>query len=120
LLVVLQALPLTWRRNWPVVVFFAVGIPRTLYDQLGIGFAPLPLGPAIAYYTIMERCSTKVRVAISALLVAGIVQGQLTPGHTEPYDFFIALLQFLVAGMAGVLSRTHRAYVSEIEARAEQ
>ena len=120
LLVVLQALPLTWRRHWPVLVFFAVGIPRTLYDQLDIGFAPLPLGPAIAYYTIMERCPTKVRVAISALLVAGIVQGQLTPGHTEPYDFFIALLQFLVAGMAGALSRTHRAYVSEIEARAEQ
>jgi signal transduction histidine kinase len=120
LLVVLQALPLTWRRRWPLLVFFAVGIPRTLYDQLGISFAPLPLGPAIAYYTIMDRCSTRVRVVISALLLVGIIQGQTTPGHTEPYDFFIALLQFVVAGMAGALSRTHRAYVSEIETRAEQ
>ncbi len=120
LLVVLQALPLTWRRRWPVVVFFAVGIPRTLYDQLGIGFAPIPLGPAIAYYTIMARCSTRVRLVISALLVFGIVRSQLLPGHTEPYDFFVALLQFVVAGMAGALSRTHRAYVSAIEERAEQ
>jgi signal transduction histidine kinase len=119
-LVILQVLPLTWRRRWPVVVFFLVGIPRTLYDQLGIGFAPIPLGPAIAYYTIMERCSTRVRLVISAFLVAGIVQGQTTPGHTEPYDLFIALLQFVVAGMAGVLTRTHRAYVAQIEARAEQ
>jgi signal transduction histidine kinase len=119
-LVVLQVLPLTWRRRWPVLVFFAVGIPRTLYDQLAIGFAPMPLGPAIAYYTIMARCSTRVRLVVSAFLVAGIIQGQTTPGHTEPYDFFIALLQFVVAGMAGVLSRTHRAYVSAIEARAEQ
>jgi signal transduction histidine kinase len=120
LLVTLQVLPLTWRRRWPVLVLFAVGVPRSLYDQLSIGFAPIPLGPAIAYFTIMERCSTRVRVVISVLLVAGVIEGQTTPGHTEPYDFFIALLQFLVAGMAGVLSRTHRAYVAEIEARADQ
>jgi signal transduction histidine kinase len=120
LLVVLQALPLIWRRRWPIAVFFAVGIPRTIYDQLGLNFAPIPLGPAIAYYTIMDRCSTRVRVAISALVVFGIVRSQMLPGHTEPYDFFVAALQLGVAGILGVLSRTHRAYVAEIEARAEQ
>jgi len=119
LLVVLQALPLTWRRRWPVLVILAVGIPRSTYDQLGIGFAPLPLGPAIAYYTIMDRCSTKVRVVISVLLVGGIIQGQLTPGHTEPYDFFVAVLQFAVAGTLGILSRTRRAYLEAVETRAE-
>ena len=119
LLVVLQALPLAWRQRWPVVVYFAVGIPRTLYDQLGIGFAPLPLGPAIAYYTVMDRCSTRVRLVISAVLVVGIFEGQTTPGHTEPYDFFVAVLQFVVAGTLGILSRTRRAYVQEVEARAE-
>ena len=120
LLVVLQALPLTWRRRWPVAVFFAVGIPRSLYDQLGIGFAPLPLGPAIAYYTVMDRCSTRVRVVMSVLLIAGIFEGQTTPGHTEPYDFFIAALQFAVAGTLGVLSHTRRAYLQAVETRAEQ
>jgi signal transduction histidine kinase len=119
LLVVLQALPLTWRRRWPVVVYFAVGIPRTLYDQLGIGFAPIPLGPAIAYYTVMDRCSTRVRLVMSAILVLGIIKGQTTPGHTEPYDFFVAVLQFAVAGTLGILSRTRHAYVQEVEARAE-
>jgi signal transduction histidine kinase len=120
LLVVLQALPLVWRRRWPVAVFLAVGIPRTIYDQLNLNFAPLPLGPAIAYYTIMDRSSTRVRVAISALLLFGIVRSQMLPGHSEPYDFFVAALQFVVAGTLGILSRTHRAYVAEIEARAEQ
>jgi len=119
LLVVLQALPLAWRRRWPVAVFFAVGIPRTIYDQLNLNFAPVPLGPAIAYYTIMDRSSTRVRVAISALLLAGIVRSQLLPGHTEPYDFFVAVLQFAVAATLGILSRTRRAYVQEVEARAE-
>ena len=119
-LVVLQVVPLTWRRRWPVLVFIAVGIPRSLYDQLGIGFAPLPLGPAIAYYTIMDRCSTKVRVVMSVLLIAGVIEGQTTPGHNEPYDFFIAALQLAVAGTLGILSRTRRSYLQAVETRAEQ
>jgi signal transduction histidine kinase len=120
LLVVLQAVPLTWRRRWPVLVILAVGIPRSLYDQLGIGFAPLPLGPLIAYYTIMDRCSTKVRVVMSVLVIGGVIEGQTTPGHTEPYDFFVAVLLFAVAGTLGILSRTRRAYVQAVETRAEQ
>jgi len=119
LLVVLQALPLTWRRRWPVAVFFAVGTPRTIYDQLNLNFAPIPLGPAIAYYTVMDRSSTKVRLAISALLVYGIIRSQMLPGHNEPYDFFVDVLQFAVAGTLGILSRTRRAYVQEVETRAE-
>jgi signal transduction histidine kinase len=120
LLVVLQALPLAWRRRWPVVVFFAVGIPRTIYDQLNLNYAPIPLGPAIAYYTVMDRCSTRVRVVITALTLVGIVRSQLLPGHNEPYDFFVVILYFAVAGTLGVLSRTRRAYLSEVENRAER
>jgi signal transduction histidine kinase len=119
-LVVLQVVPLTWRRRWPVLVFIAVGFPRSLYDQLGIGFAPLPLGPAIAYYTIMDRCSTKVRVVMSVLLIAGVIEGQTTPGHNEPYDFFVAALQLAVAGTLGILGRTRRSYLQAVETRAEQ
>jgi signal transduction histidine kinase len=119
LLVVLQAVPLTWRRRWPLAVFFAVGIARSVYDQLGISFAPVPLGPAIAYYTVMDRCSTRVRVAVSALVMVGIIRSQLLPGHTEPYDFFVVVLQFAVAATAGILSRTRRAYVQAVQARAE-
>jgi signal transduction histidine kinase len=118
-LVVLQALPLAFRRSWPLVVFFAVGIPRTLYDQLNIGYAPLPLAPAIAYCTVMDRCSTRTRVVVSALLLGGIIQSQTLPGHTEPYDFFVVVLVFAAAAMVGLLGRTRRAYLAEVEARAE-
>ena len=120
LLVVLQALPLIWRRRWPVAVIFAVGIPRTIYDQLGWSFDPLPLASAIAYYTVMDRCSTRVRVVISAVLIFGVVRSQTLPGHNEPYDFFVVALQFVVAGTLGILSRTRRAYLQAVETRAEQ
>jgi Histidine kinase len=90
-------------------------IPRTIYDQLGWSFDPLPL----AYYTIMDRCSTRVRVVISALLIVGVIRSQTLPGHTEPYDFFVVALQFAVAGTLGILSRTRRAYLQAVETRAE-
>jgi signal transduction histidine kinase len=118
-LVVLQALPLIWRRRWPVATLFIIGIPRGLYDDLGIGFAPLALASMIAFYTVMDRSSTRVRWVIGALTLAGIIQGQTTPHHTEPYDFFVAALSFAVAGMAGIVSRTRRAYLQEVEARAD-
>ncbi len=119
-LVVLQALPLTWRRRWPVATYLIIGIPRGLYDDLGIGFAPLPLASMIAFYTVMDRSSTRVRWVIGALTLAGLIQGQTTPHHTEPYDFSIAFLQFAIAGLAGLVSRTRRTYLQEVEARAEQ
>jgi len=119
-LLVLQALPLAYRRDYPVWVFLAVGAPRVLYDLLGFGYAPVPVGPAIAYFTILERSSTRTRWVISALLMAGIVEGQTLPGHTEPYDFFVQLLIFAMTGLAGLLSRSRRKYLSQTEARAER
>jgi signal transduction histidine kinase len=119
-LVAAQAAPLVWRRCRPVEVFLLVGAARILYDRLGLGYAPLPLGPAIAYYTVMERCQAWVRWALSAVLLAGIIFSQALPGHTEPYEFFVAVLIFVAAGMAGVLGRTRRAYVAEVESRAER
>jgi len=117
-LVVLQTLPLTWRRRWPVGVWLAVGIPRDLYDFLGIGYAPLPLASMISYYTVMDRSSTRVRWVVSVLTLAGIGRSALLPGHTA-YDFFVGVLEFAAAGMAGVVSRTRRAYLAEVESRAE-
>ncbi len=119
-LVVLQALPLIWRQRWPVATCLVIGIPRGLYDDLGIGFAPLPLASLIAFYTVMDRSSTRVRLVMGALTVFGIIQGQTTPGHTEPYDFFIATLEFTVAGVAGVISRARRTHLEQVEAEAKR
>jgi len=119
-LLILQALPLAYRRDYPAWVLLAVGLPRSAYDHLGFGYAPVPVGPAVAYFTIMERSSTPVRWVMSLILAVGIVQGQMLPGHTEPYDLFVQVLIFAMAGFAGVLSRSNRSHLSEIQARAER
>jgi signal transduction histidine kinase len=78
-------------------------------------------GPAIAYYAVIDRSSTRVRLVTSVLLLCGIINCQILPGHTEPYDFFVAALVFVGAAMAAVLSRrTRRAHLAEIEACAGQ
>ena len=78
-------------------------------------------GPAIAYYAVIDRSSTRVRLVTSVLLLCGIINSQIRPGHTEPYDFFVAALVFVGAAMAAVLSRrTRRAHLAEIEACAGQ
>ena len=118
-LVVLETLPLALRRRWPAATFLAVGLPRTIYDSLGLGFAPLPLAQAIAYFTVIERSRPAVRRILTVVLVLAIIRSQfLLPGHSQPYDFTVVSLIFITAGMAGVLSRTRQAYLAEVEARA--
>ena len=40
---------------WPIAVGLVIGAARVAYDQIGFGFAPFPLGPAIAFYTVIDR-----------------------------------------------------------------
>jgi signal transduction histidine kinase len=117
-LIVAQNVPLIWRRSQPVAMLAMIGSARVAYDLIGLGYAPLPLGPAIAFYTAMDRSGPRMRLLVCAVALAGITTSQLTPGHNEPYDFVVAALIFVAAGMAGVLSSTRRAYVDEVEARA--
>jgi signal transduction histidine kinase len=119
-LVVLQALPLTWRRRWPLPVLFAIGIPSQIYNFLGIPYGGVPFGPMIAFYTVMDRSSTRTRWVICVLTVVALINVQFLPYHNGAYSLFTGLLEFGVAGIAGVFSRTHRAYTQEAEARAEQ
>ncbi len=117
-LIVAENIPLIWRRSQPVAVLSVIGSARVAYDLIGLGYAPLPLGPAIAFYTAMDRSGPRTRVVVCVVALAGITASQLSPGHSEPYDFVVAGLIFVAAGMAGVLSSTRRAYLGEAEARA--
>jgi signal transduction histidine kinase len=119
-LVAAQGVLLTWRRCLPVPVLIAVGAVRVAYDQIGFGFAPFPLGPAIAFYTVMDRSGPVWRWLSVAGTAVGIAVGQAAPGHNEPYEAIFQALIFLTAGVAGVLSRTKRASLQAAQSRAER
>jgi len=115
-----QALPLAWRRRYPVLVMSIVGGVRVAYDQIGFGFAPLPLGPAIAFYTVIDRSAPVWRWIATAAVAAGITVSLASPGHNEPYEAIFQAMIFATAWGAGVLSRTKRANLEAAENRAER
>jgi signal transduction histidine kinase len=119
-LVAAQGVPLIWRRSWPVPVMIVIGGVRVAYDQLGFGFAPLPLGPAIAFYTVIDRSHPVWRWITCVLAAVGIAISLATPGHSEPYQAIYQGLIFLTAGAAGVLSRTKRANLLAAQSRADR
>jgi signal transduction histidine kinase len=117
-LVVAEALPLAWRRPYPLVAISIIGAARITYDQVGLVFAPFPLGPAIALYTVMDRSGPVWRWITIALTAAGVSLGLAASGHNEPYDAITQAFIFLTAGVAGVLSRARRGALAAAESRA--
>jgi signal transduction histidine kinase len=124
ILVIMQALPLVWRRSgsrhWPgsVLAALVIGAVRVTYDQLGFGSAPFPLGPAVAFYTVMAGARPLWRWIVCAFVAAGLSVSLAAPGHSEPYDATTQAFIFLTAGVAGVLSRARQANLIAAESRA--
>jgi signal transduction histidine kinase len=119
-LVAAQGVPLAWRRSWPVPVLIVVAGVRIAYDQVGFGLAPFPLGPAIAFYTVIDRCGPVLRWLSVAGAAAGIAISEASPGHKLPYDAIFQATVFLTVWAAGVLSRTTRANLRAAQSRADR
>jgi signal transduction histidine kinase len=119
-LVIAQALPLAWRRTSPVAVGLVIAAARIAYDQIGFTYAPFPLGPAIAFYTVIDRCGRVWRWSAWVVVAAGIAIGGAAPGHSEPYEAIFQVMIFFTAWAAGTLSRTKRANLQAARSRADR
>jgi signal transduction histidine kinase len=120
-LVAAQGIPLAWRRSQVIGTMIVIGAARVAYDRIGFGFAPLPLGPAIAFYTVIDRRGPVWRWITIAAVVAGITVSLTSPGdRSEPYDAIFQAMIFGTAWAAGVLNRTKRANLEAAESRAER
>jgi signal transduction histidine kinase len=119
-LVAAQGVPLAWRRAWPVPVLIVIAGVRIAFDQIGFGFAPFPLGPAIAFYTVIDLCGPLLRWLSVAGAAIGITISEAAPGHHLPYDAIFQATVFLTVWAAGVLSRTTRANLQAAQNRADR
>ena len=120
-LVAAQCLPLAFRRRWPVAALICCGIPRNVYDMLQFGYAPLPLGPAIAFATVAERSRPLTRWIVVVLVAIGIVRSQMLPGHRdEPYEAIVQVFIFGTAWVVGMLSRGRRERMAAVARRADR
>jgi signal transduction histidine kinase len=120
-LVAAQGIPLAWRRSRVIGTMIVIGAARVAYDRIGFGFAPLPLGPAIAFYTVIDRRGPVWRWITIAAVAAGITVSLTSPGgRSEPYEAIFQAMIFGTAWAAGVLNRTKRANLEAAESRAER
>ena len=119
-LVAAEGVPLAWRRSWPVPVLIVIAGARIAYDQIGFSFAPFPLGPAIALYTVIDRCGPVLRWMSVAGAAIGIAISEAAPGRNQPYDAIFQVTVFLTVWAAGVLSRTTRANLRAAQSRADR
>ena len=93
---------------------------RVAYDKLGFGFAPFPLGPAIAFYTVIDRRGPPWRWGACVLVAAGIAVSAASPGHAQPYDTIFQVTIFVTAAAAALLSRAKRASIRAAQSRADR
>jgi signal transduction histidine kinase len=117
-LVCAQCLPLAVRRVWPVPALICSGVLRDLYDSLHLGFAPLPLAPAIAFATVADRSRPALRWITVAATAGGVAYSQTLPGHNQPYDAIVQASIFAAAWAIGTVTRHRRTALAAAASRA--
>jgi len=119
--VLLQTLPLTVRRYWPRAVF-AITLGAALGNSLLTDSPTLPAGVVVSLYTVAAHCDRKT--SLRAALATGVLLLPIifiTPrgGDGAPLVFPGAAL-LAIAWVLGDNLRTRRAYLREVEDRAER
>ena len=115
----LSVLPLALRRSWPVAVLAVTLAAAIVGDLLFVGFQ-IP-GPAIALYTVAAHCDRRVALAAAgASALALVIPAVAAGGLGEPTFVAAVYAVFAAAWALGDNLRTRRAYLAELEARAER
>ena len=119
LLIELSVLPLALRRSRPVVVLVMTLAAAIVGDLWFAGF--LLAGPVIALYTVAAHCERRVALAAGAATGVALAIPALAGGGVTDAGFAAAMYAaFVVAWALGDNLRTRRAYLAEVEARAER
>ena len=119
--VLLQTLPLAVRRYWPREVF-VVTLAAALGNALLTDAPALPAGVVVALYTVAAHCdrrtSLRAALATGVLLIPSLF---ISPsgGDGSPLVFPAAAL-LTIAWVLGDNLRTRRAYLREVEDKAER
>jgi signal transduction histidine kinase len=119
LLVELSVLPLAVRRSRPLAVLATTLAAAIVGDLWFAGFL-LP-GPVIALYTVAAHCERRIALAAAGASGVALVIPAVAGKGVSSAGFAVAMFAvFAVAWAVGDNLRTRRAYLVEVEARAER
>jgi signal transduction histidine kinase len=121
-LVVLQTVPLAWRRARPVPALVVIGAAGVAFS--GLNYLPVTggVGVTIALYSVAAHCDRRRSIACLAgvLLVGFAILGLSDVNHhrVAVSDVIAQVLVFTMAWTLGDNLRTRRAYTASLEERA--
>jgi len=121
LLLLLQVVPLLWRRRYPSLVLLLVAVAFGAKVLLGFNPGVAGLGLLVAMYSVAAYEVGARRLVFLVVAGLGFVAGFVVFGVTgNPRSFAITVpsLFFVAAWLIGDYLRTRRAYVAQLEERA--
>ena len=118
-LIELAVLPLAVRRSRPLAVL-AITLAAAIAGDLLFSSFQL-LGPVIALYTVAAHCERRLAMTAAAATAVALVIPAVAEGGVTEAGFGVAMYAVFAAAWAlGDNVRTRRAYLTELEARAER
>jgi signal transduction histidine kinase len=120
-LLLIQTVPLAWRRTHPSLVLVLIASAFGVKILLGMNTGAAAVGLLIGMYSVAVYGSGRLRVFFLALaglgFVAGFVVFALT-GNPRSFALSVPSLAHAAAWLLGDYLRTRRAYVAQLEDRA--
>jgi signal transduction histidine kinase len=115
-----QTLPLAFRRRAPGVVLLTVGIATIAFEALHYPTDAGAVALVVMSYTVGAHVPRPRAYAMLASIVAGMLVAMLvTAYHPTVTDVFANLVVYVTGFLLGNNTRTRRAYLQELESRAE-
>jgi len=118
-LVPVTTLPIALRRYRPLAVLAVTVAAETLL-LLFSSRVQVPLGVLVALYTVASRCERPVSLRAAEWVALPIIVGVTVNTGPHPERIIPKLALFAIAWVLGDNIRTRRAYLAELEARAER
>jgi signal transduction histidine kinase len=115
--------PIAWRRRAPMTVFFISGMSAFAAIASGHVVGGSPIGPMIALYTVAAWCDRRRSLAAALVSVVGVLAAVVVaprPGGFELRFLIAPAAVVVITWLIGDNVRVRRAYVAQLEARAEQ
>jgi signal transduction histidine kinase len=115
-------LALAWRHRWPVGVWAFTVVTVSLYSVLGYVYGAALIAPTIALYAAVSlgRARRAIVLSVISIVVLMLVGGVFGPYGPLGGPVTVVPFELLVAVGLGLATANRRAYIAEIQDRAER
>jgi len=122
LLVGAAGIALAWRRRWPIGVWAFTVVTVSLYSILGGVYGAALIAPTIALYSAVSLGWTRRAIVLGTVSVVVLMLVGGVFGPYGPLGGPVTVVPFEIAGAVGLglAASNRRAYIAEIQDRAER